>query len=62
MDAWKMEDLKAAIRESPDWPKKGILFYDVTTLLKQGPCFEQTINALLDPYKNQQPLAEAGRL
>jgi len=54
MDAWKMEDLKAAIRESPDWPKKGILFYDVTTLLKQGPCFEQTINALLDPYKNQQ--------
>jgi adenine phosphoribosyltransferase len=54
MDAQQINDLKAAIREIPDWPKKGILFYDVTTLLKQGPCFEQTINALVDPYKNKQ--------
>jgi adenine phosphoribosyltransferase len=54
MDAKQIEDLKAEIREIPDWPKKGILFYDVTTLLKQGRCFEQTINALVDPYKNQQ--------
>jgi len=30
-----MDQLKAAIREIPDWPKKGILFYDVTTLLKK---------------------------
>jgi adenine/guanine phosphoribosyltransferase-like PRPP-binding protein len=28
-----MEQLKAAIREIQDWPKKGILFYDITTLL-----------------------------
>jgi adenine phosphoribosyltransferase len=54
MDAQKIAELKAAIREVPDWPKKGILFYDVTTLLKQARCFEQTINALLDPYKNNQ--------
>jgi adenine phosphoribosyltransferase len=54
MDAQQINDLKAAIREIPDWPKKGILFYDVTTLLKQGRCFEQTINALVDPYKNKQ--------
>jgi adenine phosphoribosyltransferase len=54
MDAQQIKDLKAAIREIPDWPKKGILFYDVTTLLKQGPCFDQTINALVDPYRNKQ--------
>jgi adenine phosphoribosyltransferase len=54
MDEQQIQDLKAAIREIPDWPKRGILFYDVTTLLKQGPCFEQTINALVDPYKNKQ--------
>jgi adenine phosphoribosyltransferase len=54
MNAQQTAELKAAIREIPDWPKKGILFYDVTTLLKQGRCFEQTINALIDPYKDKQ--------
>ena len=54
MEAEYIADLKAAIREIPDWPKKGILFYDVTTLLKQGRCFEQTINALIEPYKHKQ--------
>jgi adenine phosphoribosyltransferase len=54
MNEQQIKDLKAEIREIPDWPKKGILFYDVTTLLKQGRCFEQTINALVDPYKNKQ--------
>src|SRR5512137_803265 len=53
METRCIDDLKAAIREIPDWPKKGILFYDVTTLLKQGRCFEQTINALLEPYKDK---------
>jgi adenine phosphoribosyltransferase len=54
MDAQCFENLKAEIREIPDWPKKGILFYDVTTLLKQGHCFHQTIDALVEPYKNQE--------
>jgi adenine phosphoribosyltransferase len=54
MDAQLIENLKAEIREIPDWPKKGILFYDVTTLLKQGKCFRQTIDALVEPYKNKQ--------
>lgn len=54
MEAKHVMDLKAAIREVPDWPKKGILFYDVTTLLKQGRCFEQAINALIEPYKDKQ--------
>jgi adenine phosphoribosyltransferase len=55
MQAQLVEKLKSAIREIPDWPKKGILFYDVTTLLKQGSCFEQTVNALIEPYK-QTPI------
>ena len=54
MEAEYIMDLKAAIREIPDWPKKGLLFYDVTTLLKQGRCFEQTIDALIEPYKEEQ--------
>jgi adenine phosphoribosyltransferase len=53
MDVQCIEDLKAAIREIPDWPKKGILFYDVTTLLKKPRCFEQTIDALIEPHKDK---------
>ena len=49
MDAQSIQELKSAIREIPDWPKKGILFYDVTTLLKQGRCFEKTVHGLLEP-------------
>jgi adenine phosphoribosyltransferase len=49
-----MDQLKATIREIPDWPKKGILFYDVTTLLKNGQCFNEVINALTSPYKDKQ--------
>lgn len=54
MEAQCIADLKAVIREIPDWPKKGILFYDVTTLLKEGRCFRQAIDALTEPYRNQQ--------
>ncbi len=49
-----MEQLKAAIREVPDWPKKGILFYDVTTLLKDRARFREAVDALIAPYKSQK--------
>ncbi len=49
-----MQDLKETIREIPDWPKKGILFYDVTTLLKKGPSFKQAINQLIAPYRAEK--------
>lgn len=49
-----MDQLKATIREIPDWPKKGILFYDVTTLLKNGQCFYEVVNALTTPFENKQ--------
>ena len=50
----EMQNLKAAIREIPDWPKKGILFYDVTTLLKNGERFREAIDAMIAPYRNQK--------
>jgi len=42
--------LKKLIREIPDFPKKGILFYDITTLLKDKTGFAQLIDALSGPY------------
>jgi len=49
-----MEHLKAVIREIPDWPKKGILFYDITTLLKDGPRFREAVDALIVPYAGEK--------
>ena len=42
--------LKQLIREVPDFPKKGILFYDITTLLKDKVGFATLIDALSEHY------------
>ncbi len=44
------EPLKSLIREVPDFPKKGILFYDITTLLKNKVGFATLIDALAEYY------------
>ena len=44
------EPLKKLIREVPDFPKPGILFYDITTLLKDKLGFATLINALSERY------------
>jgi len=44
------EHLKQLIREVPDFPKKGILFYDITTLLKDKVGFATLIDALSEHY------------
>ncbi len=44
------EPLKKLIREVPDFPKKGILFYDITTLLKNNLGFATLIDALAEYY------------
>jgi adenine phosphoribosyltransferase len=44
------EPLKKLIREVPDFPKKGILFYDITTLLKDKRGFAMLIDALAEHY------------
>lgn len=47
-----MNELKKLIREIPDYPKPGILFYDVTTLLKDKKGFHALIDRLCDHYRN----------
>lgn len=48
-----METLKTKIRHVPDFPKPGILFYDITTLLNDRQGFQDTIAALTAPYRNR---------
>jgi adenine phosphoribosyltransferase len=47
------EPLKQLIREVPDFPKKGILFYDITTLLKDRLGLATLIDALAEHYINK---------
>jgi len=47
-----MENLKKLIREVPDFPKPGILFYDITTLLKDRAGLAGVIDGLKDHYKD----------
>ena len=49
-----MEDLKKLIREVPDFPKPGILFYDITTLLKDKCGFRAVIDGLKYRYRDAQ--------
>src|SRR5713101_3781907 len=44
--------LKKLIREVPDFPKPGVLFYDITTLLKDRKGFHDTIDGLKNHYKD----------
>src|SRR6201986_3022144 len=48
--AMSCEHLKKLVREVPDFPKKGILFYDITTLLKDKLGFARLIDALSANY------------
>jgi adenine phosphoribosyltransferase len=43
-------DLKSAIRTIPDYPKKGIMFRDITTLLGNARAFRAAVDALVQPY------------
>lgn len=45
-----MEDLKRLIREVPDFPKSGILFYDITTLLQDPVGLRRAVDALVQHY------------
>jgi adenine phosphoribosyltransferase len=49
-----MEDLKKLIREVPDFPKPGIQFYDITTLLKDKCGFRGIIDGLKYHYRDAQ--------
>ena len=45
-------NLKDYIRSIPDYPKKGILFRDITTLIKDSGAFEECINQIIERSKN----------
>ncbi|MBR0134615.1 MAG: adenine phosphoribosyltransferase [Clostridia bacterium] len=46
------QDFKDTIREIPDFPKEGILFYDITTLLKNPEAYEELIAAMADSLRD----------
>ena len=48
-----METLKDKIRNIRDFPKPGILFYDITTLLRDKEGFQQVIEVLARPYRDK---------
>jgi adenine phosphoribosyltransferase len=48
------DDLRAKIREIPDFPKPGILFYDITTLLKDQEAFSDVIDRMADAVQGDQ--------
>ena len=48
-----MIDLKSKIRHVPDFPKPGILFYDVTTLLREPEGFRAAVDQLVAPFRDR---------
>jgi len=48
-----MDHLKAKIRSVPDFPKAGILFYDITTLLQDRVGFRSAVDSLVTPFTDQ---------
>ena len=48
------ETLRERIREIPDFPKPGILFYDITTLLKDPVAYKESIDLMLEPYRDEK--------
>ena len=55
-----MQDLKSLIRTIPDYPKKGIMFRDVTTLLGDAAGFRATIQQMAAPFAGSGVQAVAG--
>lgn len=50
----KKPDLRGYIRSIPNFPKPGILFRDITTLLKEKKAFRLAVDTLADKYKNKK--------
>jgi adenine phosphoribosyltransferase len=48
-----MDQLKSKIRNVPDFPKAGILFYDITTLMREPAGFRVAIDSLAIPFERQ---------
>lgn len=48
------------VRTIPDFPKPGVLFYDITTLLKDPTGLQQTVDGLADRWIKEQPTYVVG--
>ncbi|HDN80361.1 MAG: adenine phosphoribosyltransferase [Chloroflexi bacterium] len=46
-------DLAQYIRDIPDWPKPGVLFKDITTLLKEPEAFREAVDRLAEPFMDK---------
>lgn len=55
-----MVDIAAFIRDVPDFPKKGIMFKDITPLLNDAQGLKETADQLAEPYRQQQVDLVAG--
>ena len=49
-----VESLRTHIREVPDFPKPGILFYDITPLLCDAAAFRESIELMTEPYQEER--------
>ncbi len=56
----RMNDLKALIKDVPDFPKKGIIFKDITPLLADPKGFNTAIDGLIAPFKQKGVAIVAG--
>lgn len=52
-DGIKKSDLKNFIRDIPDFPKEGILFKDISTLLQDGQAFKKAVELMAKKYKKE---------
>jgi len=54
------ERIKSLLRIVPDYPVKGIMFFDVTTLFKDAECFEELVSRICELYKDKGITKVAG--
>lgn len=54
------DDLRSFIRDVPDFPKPGIIFKDITPLLRSARALERSVHELADPYRRAGVTAVAG--
>lgn len=54
------EELAARLRIVPDYPVKGIMFFDVTTLFKDAECFEEIVSRVYEEYRDKGITKVAG--
>ena len=55
-----MSDLRSFIRDVPDFPKPGVMFKDITPLLRSSQAFGDTIQSLAEPFRNSGITSVAG--